>query len=119
IVFKLFERMVLSEIGIVVSEANLCLVDAGILPDLKAPPIRPARSPGAARPSASSSGTAEVGEGVQMFGLLQELLSTLRLPAAGTGVAGLPLSAGIPAASAMDGPTNIAVMHNGVPVVNG
>ena len=116
IVFKLFERMVLSEIGFVVSEANQCLVDAGILPDLKAPPIRPARPSAAARSATGAASVAEPADGAQMFGLLQELLSALRLPGGGTGLA---LPDGMPVAPAGDGPTNIAVMHNGVPVVNG
>lgn len=119
IVFKLFERMVLSEIGFVVSEANQCLVDAGILPDLKAPPIRPVRQPGAGRPSAPSSSVAEVADGAQMFGLLQELLSALRLPGSGAAGGAPGLIGDMPPVPVGDGPTNIAVMHNGVPVVNG
>ena len=134
IVFKLFERMVLSEIGFAVSEANQLLIDAGVLPDMKAPPIRPARQPGQARSSAaagagashSGAGEAAVDNG-QVFGVLQELLSAMRSIGGGAPSAGAPgvpgaMPAGMPAggfAPAVPGPTNMAVMHNGVPFVNG
>lgn len=134
IVLKLFERMVLAEIGPVVAEANQYLIDAGILPEIKAPPIRPVRgpagrayAPAAAAVPGQAAGSDASAEQNQMFGLLQELLSALRPSADGSPVAaaaeaGLSMSA-MPAIPAMpgsfQGPGNIAVMHNDVPVVNG
>ena len=133
IVLKLFERMVLAEIGSVVSEANQCLIDAGILPEIKAPPIRPVRGPAgrAYAPAAAhgAAGPATEGEAAteqnQMFGLLQELLSTLR-PTGGAPHFAASAEAGHSAAAmppvipaSLQGPGNIAVMHNNVPVVNG
>ncbi|MCH8545089.1 MAG: DUF1631 domain-containing protein, partial [Alcanivorax sp.] len=94
IVLKLFERMVLAETGYAVTEANRVLVDAGILPEMKAPPIRPARQPGQVRAAPAAATAADGGatsaENAQMFGVLQELLSAMRGfgPAGGAGQAG-------------------------------
>lgn len=113
IILKLFEREVMAETGYMVSEANKVLVDAGVLPDMKSAPIAPARKPGnrsLAGSQASSSGSA--GGNDQMFGLLQELLVTMR------GMQGGAAPAGGMAPSA-DMSAAMAVMQNGVPYLNG
>jgi hypothetical protein len=130
--FKLFEREVLSDIGHVVSEANQQLIDAGVLSEMKAAPIQPRtpRRTATSRGGDSSSGvnlpsaglvSSVSGEGespAQMFSLLQEMMSAMRTMAAtATGVAhtgGGGTSGGLPA-----GPANMAVMQDGVAYVGG
>jgi len=117
-VLKLFEREVMAETGYMISEANKILIDAGVLPDMKSAPIAPARKPG----NRSLGRSAEGGEGHamgggqmndQMFGLLQELLVTMR----GMQGGGVSPATGAGGAAAMNAP--MAVMQNGVPYMNG
>ncbi len=105
VVLKLFERMVLAEVGYIVTEANQCLIEAGILPDLEAPPIKPKRQPGEVRTEAAESTESPSSSASehQVFSMLQELLTAVRVP--GTGGAG--------------GDQGIAVMQNGVPYLDG
>ena len=115
IILKLFEREVMAETGFMVSEANKVLVDAGVLPDMKSAPIAPARKPGnrslaSSQTSSSGSGT---GNNDQMFGLLQELLVTMR------GMQGGAAPAGGGALDGGDINAAMAVMQNGVPYLNG
>ncbi|MDX1803852.1 MAG: DUF1631 domain-containing protein [Alcanivorax sp.] len=109
IVLKLFERQVMAETGYFVSEANQVLIEAGVLPDMKTAPIPPARKPGsrtlAKQPEASASGEANGPSNDQMFGLLQELLVTMRSLQGG----------GLGASTS----SSMAVMQNGVPYLNG
>lgn len=113
IIFKLFERMVLVELGYIITEANQELIDAGILPDLVAPPIAAVRRPNEAyRSQAAMSDTAPVNtpaETAQMFGMLQELLAALHsvthAHAAGVG--------------ALAGSSDVAVMHGDTPMLQG
>lgn len=113
IVLKLFERMVLVELGYIITEANQELIDAGILPDLVAPPIAAVRRPNEAyRSQAAMSETAHVStpaETAQMFGMLQDLLSALHsvthAHTAGSG--------------ALAGSGDVAVMHGDIPMLQG
>ncbi|WP_165667299.1 DUF1631 domain-containing protein [Metapseudomonas otitidis] len=87
IIFKLFEKYVLTELDQLYAEANQLLITAGVLPELKsAPPARrpQGRTPGAVR-SAAVGGEASgvvadmASEEVQeVFGALQALLSEVR-----------------------------------------
>ncbi|MCG8437201.1 MAG: DUF1631 domain-containing protein [Pseudomonadales bacterium] len=118
IVLKLFEREVMAETGYMVSEANKVLIDAGVLPDMKSAPIAPARKPGARSlgRSAEPGENATLGGGQmndQMFGLLQELLVTMRGMQGGVA----PSGGGAGNAAAVNAP--MAVMQNGVPYLNG
>ena len=114
IILKLFEREVMAETGFMVSEANKVLVDAGVLPDMKTAPIAPVRKPGNRSLSGgqSSSSGAGAGGNDQMFGLLQELLVTMRGMQGGVAPAN-------GAAPAVDMNAAMAVMQNGVPYLNG
>ncbi|WP_297767098.1 DUF1631 domain-containing protein [uncultured Alcanivorax sp.] len=114
IILKLFEREVMAETGYMVSEANKVLVDAGVLPDMKTAPIAPARKPGnrSLAGSQASSSSSAAGSNDQMFGLLQELLVTMRGMQGGSAAAS-GASAGADMSAAM------AVMQNGVPYLNG
>ncbi|WP_374325617.1 DUF1631 domain-containing protein [Aquipseudomonas alcaligenes] len=86
IIYKLFEKYVLSEIGQLYAEANQILVQAGVLPELKsAPPA--ARQPRAgARPAASTSAAPEPAVGLagasedmqEAFAAFQGLMTQLR-----------------------------------------
>lgn len=122
VVLKLFEREVMAETGFLVSEANAVLIKAGVLPDMKTAPIAPVRRPGSRSLSRSSASPdtspaspaatphpAQSEGNDQMFGLLQELLVTMRGLQGGSGEA--------PSAGQNDTP--MAVMHNGVPHMNG
>ncbi|GAA5110811.1 DUF1631 domain-containing protein [Alloalcanivorax gelatiniphagus] len=131
IVIKLFERVVMDEACALVTESNRLMADAGVLPTMKSAPLptgtRPApsgaggRTPAQGQPGAdtstaapgSAAGGAPAGDD-QMFGLLQELLTTLRglgpVPGA---PAGISAPAGPPPASGM------AVLQNGVAYFNG
>jgi len=113
IILKLFEREVMAETGYMVSEANKVLVDAGVLPDMKSAPIAPARKPGNRSLAGSqASPTSSAGGNDQMFGLLQELLVTMR----GMQGGGAPATGSVPGA---DMSAAMAVMQNGVPYLNG
>ena len=113
IILKLFEREVMAETGFLVSEANALLINAGVLPDMKTAPIPPVKKPGGgaiSRPSEPATTVAASGSGPsndQMFGLLQELLVTMR------GIQGGGATAAAPSEVPM------AVMQNGVPYLNG
>ncbi|EKF74244.1 hypothetical protein A11A3_09600 [Alcanivorax hongdengensis A-11-3] len=113
IVLKLFERQVMAETGYFASEANKVLIDAGVLPEMKSAPIAPARKAGG-RTLAASSESASGGGGPsndQMFGLLQELLVTMR---------GMQVGGGHGSAGGAAGPVSpMAVMQDGVPYMNG
>lgn len=86
IIYKLFEKYVLSEIGQLYAEANQILVQAGVLPELKsAPPV--ARQPRAGgRPAASTSAASEPAVGLagasedmqEAFAAFQGLMTQLR-----------------------------------------
>ncbi|UVE18521.1 DUF1631 domain-containing protein [Pseudomonas sp. LS44] len=87
IIFKLFEKYVLSDLDQLYGEANQALVLAGVLPELKSTlpaQRRPASRQAGARNAqadgpALSSSTAYASEGVQeMFSALQELLAEVR-----------------------------------------
>lgn len=120
IILKLFEREVMAETGYLVSEANKALIDAGVLPEMKSAPIAPARKPGSrslanqgtdsVMPSAGNAGGPS---NDQMFGLLQELLVTMR------GMQGGPGGGGVGGAPGAGSEAAMAVMQNGVPYMNG
>ncbi|BBT15033.1 DUF1631 domain-containing protein [Metapseudomonas otitidis] len=87
IIFKLFDKYVLTELDQLYAEANQLLITAGVLPELKsAPPARrpQGRTPGAARSAVAGGDAAGVvadmaSEEVQeVFGALQALLSEVR-----------------------------------------
>ena len=119
VVLKLFEREVLADLGYVITETNNVLVAAGVLPDLKAPPIKPARRPGerkvlvdadqaaatGSEQSAERGGGPGAGDG-QVYDMLQELLTGLQV-LGGNGLPGAQM------------PANMAVMRDGVAYVNG
>lgn len=117
IMLKLFERLVLNELGFVITEANQVLIDSGVLADMKASPIRASRQPGqsartqvhqnSANPLESLLGSqggpaADPSALYAMFGELLEVMRTISArPNAG------------PA------PSNMAVMQGGVAYANG
>ncbi|WAG79969.1 DUF1631 domain-containing protein [Metapseudomonas furukawaii] len=84
IIFKLFEKYVLTELDALYAEANQSLIQAGVLPDLRSAPVRrqpdrPAASSRGAQAGNVASGGATGDEGVQeVFGVLQELLTQVR-----------------------------------------
>ncbi|MCP1618343.1 hypothetical protein J2S81_002847 [Pseudomonas otitidis] len=87
IIFKLFDKYVLTELDQLYAEANQLLITAGVLPELKsAPPARrpQGRAPGTARSAVAGGDAAGVvadmaSEEVQeVFGALQALLSEVR-----------------------------------------
>ncbi|WP_236208956.1 DUF1631 domain-containing protein [Pseudomonas tohonis] len=96
IIFKLFEKYVLSDLDQLYAESNQALITAGVLPELKsAPPARrpQGRAPGAARSAQAAEGGQVAGEGAYMdegvqevFGALQELLSQVRGSGTGAGI---------------------------------
>ena len=118
VLMKLFERGVLVDLPAIVDEANQSLVRAGVLPDMKKPPVKEGEEPEAAPPEAHEDPEPEptLGENEKepVFGMLQNLLGNMR-EAGGEG--GGPSDA--LAAKVGPSPENIAVMHNGVPYVNG
>jgi hypothetical protein len=116
IMYKLFERLVLSELGFVISEVNQNLIESGVLPDMTVPPIRASRQPGqairktaeAAPPATNpvesllGGSSADPSALYAMFGELMEAVRLLALrPDAGPT------------------PANMAVMQDGVAYVNG
>lgn len=117
IVLKLFERVVMAETAGLLNEANRMLADAGVLPDMTAAPLAPARAPGARRVSTAGSAapmTATTGND-RMFDLLQQLLATSPGMAA---VRAAPVAHPAPGEAATLAGA-MAVMHNGVPLMNG
>ncbi|MGR1219078.1 DUF1631 domain-containing protein [Metapseudomonas otitidis] len=87
IIFKLFDKYVLTELDQLYAEANQLLITAGVLPELKsAPPARrpQGRTPGAARSAVAGGDAAGVVAGMaseevqEVFGALQALLSEVR-----------------------------------------
>lgn len=119
VLLKLFERGVLLEVEGAVGNANQQLVDAGILPEMKAVPVKARTSSRSGSASATSKSAASTEEASsQMFGMLQEMLSAMRSlavgAAAGAGAGGGSGGGGLPAASG-----NMAVMQNGVAYVGG
>jgi hypothetical protein len=101
IIFKLFEKYVLSDLDQLYAEVNQLLITAGVLPELQsAPPRRtPNRSPAAPRGVGGAGAEAGVAgaagsyneEGMQeVFGVLQELLAQVR----GSGMPARELPAG-------------------------
>ncbi|MCG8392694.1 MAG: DUF1631 domain-containing protein [Pseudomonadales bacterium] len=125
IILKLFEREVMAETGYLVSEANKVLIDGGVLPDMKSAPIAPVRKPGSrslANPvgdmlSGGQTGGAMGGGNDQMFGLLQELLVTMRGMQGGGASGDMP--SGAVGMEAMNAAASMAVMQDGVPYMNG
>jgi len=115
IILKLFEREVMVETGYMVTEVNKVLIDAGVLPDMQSAPIAPVRKPGnrsLAQSTPSQSASSSSAGNDQMFGLLQELLVTMRsIQGGGAPAGGSATGAGMSAA--------MAVMQNGVPYLNG
>lgn len=113
IVLKLFERMVLAELGYIVTETNQELIDAGILPDLTAPPIAAARRPNDTYRQSVESDSAtsgNVASTAQMFNMLQELLSALHSVANNQPASG--------DASSASG-NGVAVMQGNTPMLHG
>lgn len=120
VLLKLFERGVLQEVDPVVASANQQLIDVGVLPEMKAVPVK-ARTPQRASKGSSSSKSDVNAEEAssQMFGMLQEMLSAMRSLAVGAangagGGAGGGGGGGAPAPTG-----NMAVMQNGVAYVGG
>ncbi|PKM21369.1 MAG: DUF1631 domain-containing protein, partial [Gammaproteobacteria bacterium HGW-Gammaproteobacteria-14] len=124
IMFKLFERQVLSELGFVITEVNQVLIDSGVLSDMTVPPIKAMRQPGQqGRVSAPSVAAAENSAGnplesllggggsggaadpAALYAMFGELLSAMQHLSVRPGAA--------PA------PANMAVMQGGVPYING
>lgn len=121
IIFKLFERMVLSELGFVVTETNQALAESGVLPDMTTPPIRASRQPGQplrAR-NEGAQGNANPVEGLiagqmsqggmadpsALYAMFGELLEAVKVLSARPNAAPMP--------------SNMAVMQGGVAYVNG
>ncbi|WP_295516497.1 DUF1631 domain-containing protein [uncultured Pseudomonas sp.] len=81
IIYKLFERFVLNGLGQLYAESNRQLVEAGVLPQLKAVPQQ---VPGRSAKGYSGRTPAHVNseeDGQELFGTLQGLLAQLRVPA--------------------------------------
>lgn len=81
IIYKLFERFVLNGLGQLYAESNRQLVEAGVLPQLKA---IPQQVPGRSAKGYSGRTPAHVNsedDGQELFGTLQSLLAQLRAPA--------------------------------------
>lgn len=121
VLMKLFERGVLVELPTVVDEANQALVRAGVLPDVKKAPVkageeREAAAPGRDEDPESASPSGE-NDKEPVFGMLQNLLGDMR-QSGGDGAQGGGSSDAL-AARVGPSPENIAVMHEGVPYVNG
>ena len=135
IVLKLYERVVMDEACALVAESNQTLADAGVLPDLKSVPVgRPRTSVSRSatsrdkdaspvnRGAEPAPGGAADGGTDQVFGVLQELLSTLRGLGGGAPSAGGPSAGGPTAGDTATAPmpsSGVAVMYNGVPYMNG
>jgi len=143
IVLKLFERVVMDEAGTLVNEANQILADAGVLSDMKTVPVPRTRPVGGGAAHGGHAGQPAGGDAIAddkaagqasggapadnaMFGLLQELLTTLR----GLGPAGGPVNGAAvseagavgtsaPGAEVPPVTAGMAVMHNGVAHLNG
>lgn len=104
IVYKLFDRYVLSEIGHLYAEANQVLAAAGVLPELQSAPPAPRapREPARGRPAAAAEDSAEARmasqDGMQeAFSAFQTLMSQLRgttLPVRELPADAVPVSSG-------------------------
>jgi hypothetical protein len=121
IMFKLFERLVLSELGFVITEVNQTLIDSGVLADMTTPPIRATRKPGERAPkpaeAAAPGNPVEALLGAQggaaggttdpsaLYAMFGELLDAVRQISVRPGAAPTP--------------SNMAVMQGGVAYVNG
>ena len=120
IMYKLFERLVMSELGFVITEVNQTLIDSGVLPDMTAPPIRASRQPGqavrksadAAQPAANpvesllaAKAGGVVADPSALYAMFGELLEAVKLLS-------MRPDAGL-------APANMAVMQGGVAYVNG
>lgn len=84
IIYKLFERFVLNGLGQLYAESNRQLVDAGVLPQLKA---IPQQVPNRSAKGYSGRTPAHVNgedDGQELFGTLQGLLAQLRTPGSAT-----------------------------------
>lgn len=99
VVYKLFERFVLSELALLYDWSNQFLIDAGVLPQIKSPSSAkiPARAGAPAAKSARSS-AAEPGGGIgvaeqqdDVFSLLRGLLENSKPPQPGAQQAHLPV----------------------------
>jgi hypothetical protein len=120
IMFKLFERLVLSELGYVITEVNQVLIDSGVLADMTTPPIKASRQPGqSVRTAATASpaavnpvesllggGGGNVADPSALYAMFGELMDAVRM-----------LS--VRAAGSAPAPSNMAVMQGGVAYVNG
>ncbi len=121
ILFKLFERGVLEATDEVVAAANQQLIDAGVLPEMEAVPVKRRRQPqtGGHTSATSAAASKDTGQSAeQMFGMLQEMLSAMRGLGSAGGATGVAPS-GVPQAGAPVDPGNMAVMQNGVAYANG
>lgn len=85
IIFKLFDKFVVSAYAVVLDAANFCLAEAGVLPELKGTPLqKPVRASAAApKPRDEESTRAAAREVVkeaasEFFGQLQSLLASAR-----------------------------------------
>ena len=80
IIFKLFEKYVLSQLDELYAETNQLLAAAGVLPDLKSVPPRSAQSRQASVPRTVAESAGEVDEAAVQHGFvaLQDLLSQVR-----------------------------------------
>ena len=80
IIFKLFEKYVLSQLDDLYAETNQLLAAAGVLPDLKSVPPRSAQSRQASVPRTVAESAGEVDEAAvqHAFVALQDLLSQVR-----------------------------------------
>ncbi|MCZ4126328.1 DUF1631 domain-containing protein [Stutzerimonas balearica] len=106
IIYKLFEKHLLSELDNLYAEANLTLTAAGILPELQSQPPRRAPlqrpAPGASSPAAGSAGSTSpmLDDGLQeaAFSAIQDLLAELRnstaLPSRSAPQDAVPISTG-------------------------
>lgn len=122
VLLKLFEREVLAEVGHVVSEANQLLIDDGVLPEMKQPPIAPrkeikqqsgasTRNKGTLASLLGEEVDAGSESGSQMTELLEELLIGMRAMFAN----GAHALAAAHQTAAL--PTNMATIQNGVAYV--
>ena len=122
IMFKLFERVVLAELGYIVTEVNQVLIDSGVLADMKVAPIRPSRPPGQPTRGRDTASAADAALPAALAGAIPAGAVAAPDPAALYAVFGELLDAVRVLAGhsrATPGPANMAVMQNGVAYVNG
>ena len=104
IIYKLFDRYVLSQLDVVYAELNAFLAENGVLPDIKAHRIqRPSQARAAARPKPEAAADDGLGDAVEaepddireVFGMLRDLLTQQRGGATAVAAgSGMPVSAG-------------------------